>query len=128
MNRNNTIQWTMRGVAGGVTVDLSRDDGATWTRLGDVVENAGSTTGPAPRGHIAREDPRQQPHPAPAHADLTRVFDRSIARARRAERGPAEAGPYVRSCGGRFSRPASLIRHRTAIQSSESRATWSLPR
>ena len=41
IGRNNTVQWTLRGVAGGVTVDLSRDDGATWTRLSDDVENVG---------------------------------------------------------------------------------------
>jgi choice-of-anchor B domain-containing protein len=41
IGRNNTIQWTLRGVAGGVSVELSRDDGATWTRLGDAAQNAG---------------------------------------------------------------------------------------
>jgi choice-of-anchor B domain-containing protein len=41
IGRNNTIQWTLRGVAGGVSIDLSRDDGETWTRLIDEVENAG---------------------------------------------------------------------------------------
>jgi choice-of-anchor B domain-containing protein len=41
IGRNNTIQWTLRGVAGGVSIDLSRDDGQTWTRLGDGVENVG---------------------------------------------------------------------------------------
>ncbi len=41
IGRNNTVQWTMRGVAGGVRVDLSRDDGVTWTRLSDEVENVG---------------------------------------------------------------------------------------
>ena len=41
LGRNNTIQWTLRGVAGGVSVDLSRDDGETWTRLADEVENVG---------------------------------------------------------------------------------------
>jgi hypothetical protein len=41
IGRNNTVQWTLRGVAGGVSVDLSRDDGATWTRLSDEVENVG---------------------------------------------------------------------------------------
>jgi hypothetical protein len=41
IGRNNTVQWTMRGVPGGVSIDLSRDDGATWTRLGDEVENVG---------------------------------------------------------------------------------------
>jgi hypothetical protein len=35
------VQWTLRGVAGGVSIDLSRDDGATWTRLSDEVENVG---------------------------------------------------------------------------------------
>ena len=41
IEHNNTVQWTLRGVAGGVNVDLSRDDGATWTRLSDEVENVG---------------------------------------------------------------------------------------
>jgi len=41
INRNNTIQWTLRGVSGGVSIDLSRDDGATWTRLSDEAENVG---------------------------------------------------------------------------------------
>jgi choice-of-anchor B domain-containing protein len=38
---NNTIQWTLRGVAGGVKIELSRDDGATWATLSDEVENIG---------------------------------------------------------------------------------------
>ena len=41
IGRNNTVQWTLRGVAGGVSVDLSRDGGVTWTRLSDEVENVG---------------------------------------------------------------------------------------
>ena len=41
IGRNNTIQWTLRGVAGGVGIDLSRDDGATWTSLGESSENVG---------------------------------------------------------------------------------------
>ena len=41
INRNNTIEWTLRGVSGGVSIDLSRDDGATWTRLSDEAENVG---------------------------------------------------------------------------------------
>ena len=41
LGRNNTVQWTLRGVAGGVSVDLSHDDGATWTRLSDQAENVG---------------------------------------------------------------------------------------
>jgi choice-of-anchor B domain-containing protein len=40
LGRNNTVQWTLRGVTGGVAVDLSRDDGTTWTRLSDA-EHAG---------------------------------------------------------------------------------------
>jgi hypothetical protein len=35
VGRNNTIQWTLRGTAGGVSIDLSRDHGATWTRLSE---------------------------------------------------------------------------------------------
>ena len=31
----------MRGVTGGVTIDLSRDNGATWTRVSDNAENSG---------------------------------------------------------------------------------------
>lgn len=41
LGRNNTVQWTLRGVTGGVAIDLSRDDGATWTRLTDEAENVG---------------------------------------------------------------------------------------
>ena len=41
IGRNNTIQWMLRGVAGGVSIDLSRDDGETWTRLSDEAENVG---------------------------------------------------------------------------------------
>jgi choice-of-anchor B domain-containing protein len=41
IGRNNTVQWTLRGVAGGVSIDLSRDDGATWTRLSEESENVG---------------------------------------------------------------------------------------
>ncbi len=41
LGRNNTVQWTLRGVAGGVRIELSRDDGATWTGVGDVEENVG---------------------------------------------------------------------------------------
>jgi hypothetical protein len=40
LGRNNTVQWTLRGVTGGVAIDLSRDDGGTWTRLGEA-ENVG---------------------------------------------------------------------------------------
>jgi len=41
IGRNNTVQWTLRGVSGGVRIDLSRDDGESWTRLSDEVENVG---------------------------------------------------------------------------------------
>jgi hypothetical protein len=41
IGRNNTIQWTLRGVDGGVSIDLSRDDGESWTRLVDEAENVG---------------------------------------------------------------------------------------
>jgi hypothetical protein len=41
IGRNNTIQWTLRGVTGGVRIELSRDDGASWTTLSDDVENVG---------------------------------------------------------------------------------------
>jgi hypothetical protein len=41
LGRNNTIQWVLRGVPGGVSIDLSRDDGVTWTRLSDDAENVG---------------------------------------------------------------------------------------
>lgn len=41
LGRNNTVQWILRGVAGGVSIDLSRDDGETWTRLSDEAENVG---------------------------------------------------------------------------------------
>jgi choice-of-anchor B domain-containing protein len=40
LNRNNTIQWILRGVSGPVRIDLSRDDGRTWTTLGET-ENTG---------------------------------------------------------------------------------------
>jgi choice-of-anchor B domain-containing protein len=57
IGRNNTVQYTLRGVAGGVSVELSRDDGATWTRLTDDAENVGfyDWTGagtPTARGRI----------------------------------------------------------------------------
>ena len=41
LGRNNTVQWVLRGVTGGVSVDLSRNDGESWTRLADEVENLG---------------------------------------------------------------------------------------
>jgi choice-of-anchor B domain-containing protein len=56
IGRNNTVQWTLRGVAGGVSVDLSRDDGETWTRLSDEVENVGfyDWTGVGPAASYAK--------------------------------------------------------------------------
>jgi choice-of-anchor B domain-containing protein len=41
IGRNNTIQWTLRGAAGGVSIDLSRDDGVSWTRLSESSEDVG---------------------------------------------------------------------------------------
>ena len=41
LDRNNTIQWALRGATGGVAIDLSRDDGRTWTRLSDQTDNVG---------------------------------------------------------------------------------------
>ena len=41
IGRNNTIQWTLRGATGGVAIDLSRDEGATWTRVGESAEDVG---------------------------------------------------------------------------------------
>jgi len=32
IGRNNTVQWTLRGVTGGVSIELSRNGGASWTR------------------------------------------------------------------------------------------------
>ena len=77
IGRNNTIQWTLRGVAGGVSVDLSRDDGATWTRLSDEAENVGfyDWTGVGD-ADASRENPGHQRDQARAHADLTQLFDR----------------------------------------------------
>jgi len=41
LNRNNTIQWTLRGVSGPVRIEISQDDGRTWTTLSDDAENIG---------------------------------------------------------------------------------------
>jgi choice-of-anchor B domain-containing protein len=41
LGRNNTVQWTLAGVAGGVRIELSRDDGATWATLIDAAPNTG---------------------------------------------------------------------------------------
>jgi choice-of-anchor B domain-containing protein len=41
IGRNNTIQWTLRGVPGGVNIDLSLNDGTSWTRLVENAENIG---------------------------------------------------------------------------------------
>jgi choice-of-anchor B domain-containing protein len=41
LGRNNTVQWTLRGATGGVSIDFSRDDGATWTRLSEETDNIG---------------------------------------------------------------------------------------
>jgi choice-of-anchor B domain-containing protein len=56
IGRNNTIQWTLRGVTGGVRIDLSRNDGDSWTNLSDEVENVGfyDWTGAGPTTSRAR--------------------------------------------------------------------------
>jgi hypothetical protein len=56
LGRNNTIQWTLRGVAGGLKVELSRDDGTTWATLSDDAENVGfyDWTGTGPETSRAR--------------------------------------------------------------------------
>lgn len=41
LGRNNTVQWTLAGVAGGVSIELSHDDGATWTTVIDDAPNTG---------------------------------------------------------------------------------------
>lgn len=41
LNRNNTIQWTLRGVSGPVRIEISQDDGRTWTTLSDDADNIG---------------------------------------------------------------------------------------
>jgi choice-of-anchor B domain-containing protein len=41
LGRNNTVHWTLRGAPGGVRIELSRDDGRTWTRLIGEAPNAG---------------------------------------------------------------------------------------
>ena len=57
LNRNNTIKWTLRGVSGPVRIELSRDDGGTWTTLSDDAENVGfydwtGTGGPTARARV----------------------------------------------------------------------------
>jgi len=39
--RNNTVQWTLRGVNGAVRIELSRNDGANWIALADDAPNTG---------------------------------------------------------------------------------------
>ena len=64
------MQWTLRGVTGGVGVDLSSDDGATWARLSDEVENVGfDWTGVGAdlarrSGHQLTNPERRRPRPA----------------------------------------------------------------
>lgn len=41
IGRINTVQWILRGVAGGVKVELSRDEGTAWTTLSDDAPNVG---------------------------------------------------------------------------------------
>jgi len=41
IGRNNTVQWTMRGVTGGVRVELSTNEGRTWSALSESAPNTG---------------------------------------------------------------------------------------
>jgi hypothetical protein len=41
LGRNNTVQWTMRGVTGAVRIELSQNDGRAWTTLSDRAPNTG---------------------------------------------------------------------------------------
>ena len=41
VGRNNTVQWTLRGSGGPVRIELSRDDGESWTTLADRAANTG---------------------------------------------------------------------------------------
>jgi choice-of-anchor B domain-containing protein len=57
LGRNNTIQWTMRGVAGGLKIELSRDDGDTWATLSEEAGNTGffdwtAANGPTTRARL----------------------------------------------------------------------------
>jgi choice-of-anchor B domain-containing protein len=70
IGRNNTIQWTLRGVRGGVSIDLSRDDGATWTRLSEEAENVGFYDWTGAGGLTARARVRVSSLTRP---DLTRI-------------------------------------------------------
>ena len=41
VGRNNTVQWTLRGVEGNVRIELSRDDGQSWVTLVGETPNTG---------------------------------------------------------------------------------------
>jgi choice-of-anchor B domain-containing protein len=41
VGRNNTVQWTLRGVNGGLRIELSRDGGGNWTTLSENAPNTG---------------------------------------------------------------------------------------
>jgi choice-of-anchor B domain-containing protein len=41
LGRNNTVQWALRGVSGGVRIELSRDAGQSWTTLSAQAPNTG---------------------------------------------------------------------------------------
>jgi choice-of-anchor B domain-containing protein len=51
-----TIQWTLRGVDGGVRVELSRDDGSNWIAIADEAANTGffdwTASGPTARARV----------------------------------------------------------------------------
>jgi choice-of-anchor B domain-containing protein len=69
VGRNNTIEWTMRGVSGGVRIELSRNGGSTWAALSEDTPNTGFfdwTAAGAPTGRariritsVSRPDVRQ---------------------------------------------------------------------
>ena len=48
------VQWTMRGVEGGVRVEISGDNGQTWTRLAEDTANIGFFDWVPPAGEMPR--------------------------------------------------------------------------
>ena len=66
----------LRGVAGGVSVDLSRDDGATWTRLSDEAENVGFYDWTGAGGSPLARESASAASAARADADVTELCDR----------------------------------------------------
>jgi choice-of-anchor B domain-containing protein len=75
--RNNTVQWTLRGVSDGVKIELSRDGGETWTTLSEHAPNTGffdwtgTTTGaPVTRARV-RVTSVSRPDLSQTSADFT---------------------------------------------------------